>query len=104
HLAQALRHRHAPAPDADQPKVLGTVILFDNFVDQADQGTLDFRRGHQLRFLAQAGWTGRGFGSHERCIITGRTDAGQGARSPYFPMWARASRSCKPNPYSLVLM
>src|SRR5262249_48903350 len=63
--------------DSDQSKLSGTAILLDDFMSQPDQGSLDFRGGHQLRFFMQAGLAGSDSGNHERCIIRGRGRAGQ---------------------------
>ena len=53
HLPEALRQRHAAPPDADQPKIRRAIVLLDDFVDQPNQGPLNFRGRHQLRLLAQ---------------------------------------------------
>jgi hypothetical protein len=43
--------RHAAPPDADNAQILRTVILFNDFVGQPDDGPLNFGAGHQLRLF-----------------------------------------------------
>src|SRR5581483_10297187 len=91
-LAQPRCQRYTPAADADENQVCGPVVLFDDFVGEPHQGALDFRRRHELRFLAQLG-LGQGLGSHGRRIILGpcgtgkpcKTDAARPACASYKP-------------------
>ena len=43
HLPQALRQRHPAPADAHQSEVVGAIVFLDDFVDQPNQGALNFR-------------------------------------------------------------
>jgi len=43
-----LRQGHPPPDDPDKRQILGAAALLNDFMRQTLQGTVNFRRGHQL--------------------------------------------------------
>src|SRR5208283_2051482 len=57
--AQPLGQGHAAAANSDQPQGVDAAVLFDDLICQPHQRALNFRCGHELRFLTQARLAGR---------------------------------------------
>ena len=47
---EPLRQRHAAPADADERQLIQVFRLFENLVRQPDQGAVDLRGAHELRF------------------------------------------------------
>ena len=52
---QALGERHSAAADANEGESIEILGAFENFVGEADESAVDFRRAHQLGFFFSGG-------------------------------------------------